>query len=187
MYEKFYDELECFIKESNEDIPNNPVPRRIVFEHQDAFYQSYSYENAVHDTNEYHCNFDELENILSEYEELLSKFYSLMKASVIDLSSIMFSDMIYITARAGNCTLLGGISTMITSVTSDKINPMLDIRKPPDKCINQDEVILSRSNIIHTSKLYGVSPKYCDMSKSSLIDHVVPPDNFRLFFFQQFI
>ena len=153
MYEEFYDELEYFIQESNEDIPNDPVPRRIVFEHQDAFYQSYSHENTVHDTNEYHCNFDELENILSEYEELSSKFDSLMKASVIKLSSTMFSDMIYITTRAGNCTPLGGISTMITSVTSDKINPMLDIRKPPDKCINQDEIILSRGNKILTRLL----------------------------------
>ena len=54
--------------------------------------------------------------------------------------------MLLITTRTGNCTPLDGISTMIPSRFSNRINPMLDIRIPPDKCIVQDQFILSHGS-----------------------------------------
>ena len=56
--------------------------------------------------------------------------------------------MLHITTKTGNCTPLDGIPTMINSRVSNRINPMLDIRIPPEKCIVKDEFILSHVSVV---------------------------------------
>ena len=47
MAEEFYNELECFITENNEDIPNDSELSRIDCEHYDLFYQYCSHKAEV--------------------------------------------------------------------------------------------------------------------------------------------
>ena len=71
MAEEFYSELECFITENKEDIPNESESSRIDCEHHHLIYQYCSHEDGVHDTNEYYCHLGELEKyclIMKNYQ-----------------------------------------------------------------------------------------------------------------------
>ena len=71
MAEEFYNELECFITENNEAVPNDSESSRIDGENHDSIYQYCSHEDGVHDTNEYYCHLGELEKyclIMKNYQ-----------------------------------------------------------------------------------------------------------------------